>query len=145
MNLQEMFNASLEEKKVQIDKQAVMQIQVKSARDGNKITWQQAVDIWMDKMYPKEKKPRKKREMKGPKKPKLTPAKFKKMMKDTRMDFEADGMDIEQVASDIADSMLYDKDIDYFIRYQIYQNTGTDMDSIPRWQVKEYLADNIYG
>lgn len=135
----------LDEAKVVLDKHAITAIQVAHHRKGNKITWDQAKDEWMAINYPKVQKERKPREPKGPKKPKLTPAKFKKMMKDTRMDLEADGMDIEQVASDVAASMLYDRDIDYYVRYQIYKNTGKDMDMIPKWQVQEYLADNIYG
>lgn len=137
--------AELEEKAIALDKQAITMIQVKAHRAGNKITWDQAKDEWMAINYPKVQKERKPREMKGPKKPKITPAKFNKMMRDTRMDLESDGMDIEQVASDVAASMLYDKDIDYYVRYQIHKNTGKDMDMIPKWQVQEYLADNIYG
>lgn len=154
-SLQELFNAALEAEEVvldekaykltQADKHEITMLQVKNHKSGNKITWDQAKDEWMAAKFPKVKKERKKREPKGPAKPKLTPAKFKKLMKDTRMDLEADGMDIEQVASDVADSMLYDRDIDYYVRYQIYKNTGKDMDMIPKWQVKEYLADNIYG
>jgi hypothetical protein len=147
-SLNELFEESLEifEKKIKVDKNAVMQLQVAQHRKGNKISWGEAEQMWIDQNTPeKVKKPRKAREPKGPKKPKLTPAKFKKMMKDTRSDLMSDGMDVEQVASDVAGSMMYDRDVEYFVRYQIHKNTGKDMDSIPKWQVQEYIADHIYG
>jgi len=64
---------------------------------------------------------------------------FDKMCKDVRADFEADSPDMEMrdAAPDMADSMLCDPELLTFCIKEFKTSN--------RQQLKEILADNIYG
>lgn len=138
-SLNEMFNLVLDEKKgPTIDKSAVMAYQAKNRGTS----WDDAVAA----VHPAPAKAARKKAAPRAKKVKImSDKKFEKMMRDTRSDLESDGMDIGDVASDIADSMLYDKDVALYVRHTIARNTGQSPDSVSKQTMKEFLADNIYG
>lgn len=145
---------------VKIDKSKVTAYQAAQHQKGNKITWQQAMDVFTKSQKDVEKERKrlaavaKRAEKKlanaGKPKPKkgLTDAQFRKIMKDAASDFQADFGDdspheLGDVAWDIAGSLMYDADIDAYVRKTMAKNIGRRPEEIRRERVQEFIADYI--
>jgi anion-transporting ArsA/GET3 family ATPase len=139
----------LEEAKIQVNKDKVLQYQVAQHRKGNKITWDEAMQVFIDAQKKIERDKKKaiadaKRAEKKAKKalePKImTRAQFMKRMKSARKDFLGDNPDleIEQVAYDMADNLLYDSDILNFVNKEMGANVHRDLK-------REYVAGSLVG
>jgi len=141
------------EKKLAVNKDDVMRYQMKHNTDWD--TAKSAVEGEIKRIEKEKKKlerankPKQKR--KPSDKPKLmTKAKFDKMMKDTASDFMSDfGKDGEEfmgdISWDIAGSLMYDPDIDAYVRNVIAKNMGIKPEQVKRERVQEYIADSVHG
>ena len=144
---------------VKIDKSKVTSYQAAQHKTGNKITWAQAQEVFVKaaKDLEKEKKKlaaaakraEKKLANAGKPKPKkgLTDAQFRKIMKDAASDWQGDNpeVDLGDVAWDLAGSMMYDPEIDEYVRRVMAKNSGRRPEQINKNMVQEYIADSIHG
>lgn len=151
----------LAEAAVKVDKHKVTMYQLAQHKKGNKISWEQAKEVFVKsaKDLEKEKKrlaaeqkraEKKAERLKNPPKKGLTAAQFKKMMKDAASDFQADFGDdsphvLGDIAWDIAGSLMYNPGVDDYVRKVLSKNTGIPPENIDRNRVQEYIADSIHG
>lgn len=160
-DLRERYDTTLLEsdrelKKYGISKDKITMYQVKQSRAGNKISWEDAKQHFIDKAKADEKAARAAARKANPKprKPRqpstgMTMSKFKKMIKGAAQDFQADfadsEMDLGDVAWDMADSILYsDPDVEAFVRNIMAKNSGRRPTEIKRDMIRDYVADEIY-
>lgn len=80
----------------------------------------------------------------------MTAAEFKKLIKGAAADWKADfagqtEMDLGDVVWDMADSMLYDKSLEDYVRKLMSKNSGRKPEQISRDSVRDYVANEIYN
>jgi len=134
-------------------KDKILHYQAAQHRAGNKISWDEAkkhIEDMLKAIAKKEKKNKaaakraKNKESKG-----LTDSQFNKMMKGAVKDFMADskgdGLDIniEDVVWDMAASMIYNPDVEKYVRNKMAKNSGRKPESISREMMIEFIADSM--
>jgi len=109
-------------------------------------TWDKAEKIVNDEIKAQAKAAAKALKSKAPRAPRgMTTAQFDKMMKNVRQDFLNDnpGSEMEDVAYDMADSLMYDKELYDYVAKTLAKNIGTTPDRVNRQRIKEYIADTL--
>lgn len=140
-------------RKYGIEKDKVTLYQAAQHRAGNKISWEDAKNHYIDKAKAAEKESRRAARQAKPRAPRqasgMTASKFKKAMKGAADDFNADFADSEQdlgdVAWDLAGSMMYDPDIKNYVTRLLAKNSGRRPEDIRPEEVQEYITDEIYN
>lgn len=133
---------------------SVTMYQTAQYRKGNKITWDEA-QVVIDNELKGAAKAAKKLKPKTPKTPKtpkekiMSDAAFKKIMKGVAHDFTADfpDADLADMAWDIAGSLMYDPEINKYVRTKMAKNISRTAkpEDIKKERVQEWIADSIYG
>lgn len=135
---------NISKQKPEPHRQAIMLYQVK-----HKVSWDKAKEAIYAPIKAAAKAAAKKaRPPKAPKTPAekvMTDAQFRKMMRGAMKDFLSDnpGSEYDDVAYDMADSMLYDPEVEKYVRRKIAKNTGRNPAQVSREKMKELVADNL--
>ena len=131
------------------NRDAIRSHQARQHRAGNKISWQQAKQEIDDKLNPPQ--PKKQRAPKAPRRPSLgmSSARFQKIMKGAAQDFQSDFGDqqygLEDVAWDLAGSLMHDPEISKYVRGTIARNAGMRPDEVDSNVIQDYIADEIFS
>ena len=140
--------AKLTKKELNSIKDNIRMYQAKQYRAGNKISWEEATDFVSKDLIAAKKAAKKLKAPKAPRVPKeklMTDAQFNKMMKAVRSDMISDfpETDIENIAWDVAGSLIHNQDVEKYVRAKMAKNSGRDPKDISRNMVIEFIADSI--
>lgn len=138
-------------------KSQIMHYQASQVKAGNKISWAQAQAHVMEPLEKAAKEAAKllrkaardADRAKNPPKPRektMTHNQFKKIMDAAKKDFAADFGHEEEwsmgdIAWDVAGSLMYDKEIEKYVRKDIARNMGIDPSQVKKDRIQEYIAD----
>lgn len=135
-------------------KDMIRNYQARQHRDGNKITWDEAKSH-IESGIKAAKKEAKKLENAGKKKAKsskprekfMTASQFNKLMQSVASDFSSDNPDtsLENVVWDLATAMLYDPEVEKYVRKTMAKNSGMKPEAIDKNRMIDFIADSIYG
>ena len=135
-------------------KDKILHYQAAQHKKGNKISWDEAKKFIEDGIkalakIEKKNKAAAKRALKAKNKktePKgLTDAQFNKRIKGASADIVGDNpdYDLSDIVWDIANAMMFEPEIDTYVRKKISKHTGQRPENISKEDVLEFIADSI--